>query len=172
MKSAARQVTRPAPAQAAPAVIHLGPPPDIGPPKERHGSEKRRRARLGVFRYDEAEYAELEQRARDAGLSLSAYGRQATIGPDTTAPRRRPRRIATVEIEALMTALVAFNRGNNNLNQVARTLNTLALFADEHGAARLIELLDELRRPLELLQDQFAAPLAAILAAIGHDPEG
>ena len=39
MKTAARQVTEPAPARETPPVIHLGPPPDIGPPA-RHGSGK------------------------------------------------------------------------------------------------------------------------------------
>ena len=43
-------------------------------------------------------------------------------------------RIATVETQALMAALVALNRANNNQNQLARTGNTLVLFAEEHGS--------------------------------------
>jgi hypothetical protein len=173
MKPAAGEITQPAPANQAPAVIHLPPPADIPPATTtRHGSSKRRRSRLGVFRYDDAEFAELERRARDAGLTVSAYGRQATIGPDTTPPRRRPRRIATVETEALMTALVAFNRDNNNLNQLARTGNTLALFAEEYGCNRLAGLAGDLVQGVENLRGDMAPALAAILAAVGHDPEG
>lgn len=173
MKSAARQITDPAPANQSPAVIHLPPPADMPPATPaRHGSSKRRRSRLGVFRYDDAEFAELEKRARDAGLSVSAYGRQATIGPDAAPPRRRPRRIPTVETEALMTALVAFNRNNNNLNQLARTGNTLLLFAEEYGCERLADLARDLVRAAEDLRGDMAPALAAILAALDYDPEG
>jgi Mobilization protein NikA len=162
----------PAPAREAPAVIHLPPPPDIAaPPKARHGSGKRRRTHLEQFRTDDDEHAELERRARDAGLSVSAYNRQCTIGEDTAPPRRRPRRIATAEAEALMTALVAFNRANNNLNQLARSANTLALFAEEHRH-RLADLTGDLVQAVEDLREDFAPSLAAIRAAIGHDPEG
>jgi hypothetical protein len=172
MKSAARQVTEPAPARELPAVIHLGPPPDIAPLKVRHGSGKRRRKHLEQFRTDDDEHGELERRARDAGLSVSAYSRQCAIGPDATTPRRRPRRIPTVEIEALMAALVAFNRANNLQNQLARTGNTLALFAEEYGSERLADLAGDLLQAVENLREDFAPPLAAILAALSHDPEG
>lgn len=172
MKSAARAITEPAPATEALGVIHLPPPADMPPPKARHGSNKRRRSRVGYFRYDDVEFAELERRARDAGLTVSAYGRQCTIGPDTTPPRRRPRRIPTLEMEALMSALVACNRRDNNLNQLARTGNTLLLFAEEYGCERLADLARDLVRAVEDLRADMAPVLAAILAAIGHDPEG
>jgi hypothetical protein len=172
MKSAARQVTEPTPARATP-VIHLGPPPDLAaPPPSRHGSGKRRRNQLGVARYDDTEFVELERRARDAGLSISGYIRARTIGPDATPPRRRPRRIPTADIEALMRALVAFNRALSLLNQQTRTGNTLALFAGEYGSDRLAELARDLLQAGENLRGDFAPALAAILAAIGHDPEG
>jgi hypothetical protein len=173
MKTAARTITQPARANETPAVIELPRPADIPPATTaRHGSDKRRRSHLEQFRTDDDEHDELERRARDAGLSVSAYSRQCTIGPDTTPPRRRPRRIATVETEALMTALVAFNRANNNQNQLARTGNTLLLFAEEYGSERLAELARDLVRGVEELRADMAPALAAILAAIGHDPEG
>lgn len=71
-----------------------------------------------------------------------------------------------------MQALAALNRVHNNLNQIARSLNTLTLFAEEHGAGRLRDLLEDLRQPLELLQDEFAVPVAAILEAVRHDRQG
>lgn len=173
MTSTARQITEPAPARAAPPVIHLGPPPAVTPAtKARHGSGKRRRVNLEQFRTDDDEHAELERRARDAGLSVSAYSREAAIGPDRKPPRRRPRRIATADAEALLTALVGFNRANNLLNQTARTGNTLALFAEEYGARRVAEIAREILRAVENLREDFAPPCAAILAAIGNDPEG
>jgi hypothetical protein len=89
---------------------------------------------------------------------------------DDAGPRARRR--APVDEAALMRALVAFNRAHNNLNQIARTLNTLTLFAEEHGARRLVDMLDELRRPVALLPEQFAGPVAAILEAVGHVREG
>jgi hypothetical protein len=172
MTSPAEPHTEAAPAHEAPAVIHLPPPADMAPAKARHGSEKRQRSRVGFFRYDDEEFAELEKRARDAGLSVSAYGRECTVGRLGKPPRRRPRRIATVETAALMTALVAFNRANNNQNQLARTGNTLVLFAEEHGCERLAEMARELVLAVENLREDFAAPVAAILAAFGYDPEG
>jgi hypothetical protein len=58
------------------------------------------------------------------------------------------------------------------LNQQARTGNTLALFAEEHGSERLAEMARELVLAAENLREDFAAPVAAILAALGHDTEG
>ena len=77
-------------------------------------------------------------------------------------------RIATVETQALMAALVALNRANNNQNQLARTGNTLVLLAEEHGSERLAEAVSDLARAVESLRDDFAAPLAAILTALGY----
>ncbi|MBV8841562.1 MAG: hypothetical protein JO307_02020 [Bryobacterales bacterium] len=170
MSDALNPYPEPRPASEAPEVIHLPQPGDIPPAPARHGSNKRRRQRRPAFRYDEAEYAELERRARDAGMTVSAYGRHCTIGPDTTPPRRRPRRIPTLETEALMKALVAFNRALNNLNQTARTGNTMILFADEYGARELAEIGRALVRGVEDVRAELAPVLAAILAALGHDP--
>ena len=71
-----------------------------------------------------------------------------------------------------MTALIPFNRANNNLNQLARTGNTLVLFAEEHGSERLAAAALDLAQAGVNLRDEFAAPIAAILAALGHVPEG
>jgi hypothetical protein len=165
-------LVEPASASEAAGVIHLPPPDDTRPAKTRSGSNKRRRERLEKFRTDDDEHAELERRARDAGMTVSAYLRHCTIGPDTTPPRRRPRRIPTLETEALMKALVAFNRANNNLNQLARNGNTLVLFAAEYGSERLADYAADLLRGVEDLRAEMAPALAAILAAIGYDPKG
>jgi len=171
MKSAARAITEPAPASAVPEVIYLPPPADIpsASAKARSGSNKRRRTRVCRFRYDDAEYAELEQRARDAGMTVSAYGRHCTIGPDTTPPRRRPRRIPTLETEALMKGVVAFNRAINNLNQLAHIGNTLLIFAEERSSERLADVAADLVRAVEDRRAEIAPALAAILAALDYD---
>src|SRR5437660_147899 len=96
-------------------------------------------------------------RGSKLGADIRTTRRSGRLGDEAAGPRTRRR--APVDEEALLRGLVAFNRGNSNLNQIARTLNTLTLFAEEHGAARMLELLDELRRPVELLQEQFAAPV-------------
>jgi hypothetical protein len=106
----------------------------------RHGSDKRQRSD-GVFvRLLPAQFVRLKMEAADARMTVPAYLLAGRLGPDAVPPpRRRPRRIATVETQALMAALVALNRANNNQNQLARTGNTLALFAEEHGSERLAE---------------------------------
>ena len=71
-----------------------------------------------------------------------------------------------------MQGLVSFNRANSLLNQQTHVANTLALFAEEHGAERLLAEVRELRRGVELLREQFEAPLAAIQAALGDEHEG
>jgi hypothetical protein len=172
MKSAARAITEPAPATEAPDVIHLPPPADLPPAPARHGSEKRQRSD-GVFvRLLPPQKARLKSEAADAGMTVPAYLLAGRLGPDTTPPRRRPRRIPTLEMEALMSALVACNRRDNNLNQLARTGNTLTLFAEEYGCDRLADLTGDLVQAVKDLRADFAPVLAAILAAIGHDPEG
>jgi hypothetical protein len=161
---ALKRIAEAAPAGDAPAVIHLPHVPPAAAPAEKK-RPKRRRRHVERFRTDDDEHAELERRARDAGLSVNAYSRLRTLG----SPGPRARRRAPVDEAALLAALVAFNRGNNNLNQLARTGNTLVLFAEEHGAAKLLEAASDMLRGIDLLHDQFAAPVAAILAALRHD---
>ena len=71
-----------------------------------------------------------------------------------------------------MRALAAFHRANNNLNQTARTGNTMMLFAEEHGAARLAEIGRDLVEAVEGVRADLAPALAAILAAVSDVPEG
>jgi hypothetical protein len=168
-KSAARAIREPAPASEAPEVIHLPPPADIPREVTRHGSEKRQRSD-GVFvRLLPPQKARLKSEAADAGMTIPAYLLEGRLGPDTTPPRRRPRRIPTLETEALMKALVAFNRANNNLNQTTHTGNTMMLFADEYGSERLADHAADLARAVENLRADMAPALAAILAALDYD---
>ena len=56
-----------------------------------------------------------------------------------------------------MSALVAFNRANNLLNQQTRTGNTLALFAGEYDSDRLAELVADLLQAVERFAGRFCA---------------
>ncbi len=85
---------------------------------------------------------------------------------------RRRRGRGPVDVAALTAALVAFNRAGNNQNQIARGLNELLIIAREQPDARLESLLMELADAGRGLPVLFAAPVAAILAALDHDREG
>src|SRR5271163_841181 len=86
MSDAPEQHPEPAPASQAPAIIQLG-PPAAPPPKARHGSEERKRLHVKRSRYDDAELAEFEARARACGLSDGAFIRASTLGD--AGPRAR-----------------------------------------------------------------------------------
>jgi len=115
--------------------------------------------------------AQLTDAADAARMSVPAYLLAGRV-TDDTAPRRRRQRRAAVDEAAVMRALVAFNRANNNLNQLSRAGNRLTLLTEQHADDRLLEDVRELCRAVDLLRDQFAAPLAAILEAVRHDREG
>jgi hypothetical protein len=171
---ATRATTEAAPSPDTPAVIHLGPPPDLAAQKKaRSGSSKRQRS-VGVFvRLLPEQLARLQEDAAAARMSAPGYLLAGRYGEDMAPPpRRRPPAAVPVDRKALMAALVAFNRANNNLNQTAHTGNTMMLFADEHGAERLADIGRDIVRAVEALRGDFAPVLAAILAAVQRDTEG
>ena len=92
--------------------------------------------------------------------------REAALRP------RLSRRPTSVDTAALTQALVDFNRVGNNQNQIARALNELVLIAREQGNRRLEIRIEELAQSISELPATFAAPLAAIHAALSHDREG
>ena len=91
-----------------------------GREKKTHGSNKRQRAKLAVLRLTEAEAADLQDRARRAGLSTSAYLRACALGDSGPRAQRAP----PVNRELLSEALVSLNRVGNNINQIAKHLNS------------------------------------------------
>jgi hypothetical protein len=140
--------------------------------KTRHGSEKRQRTAAIRVRVSPPDQLRLKNDAHAAGMSVAAYLASGRLGTETATRPRVMRRRAPIDVEALMRALVALNRVHSNLNQLVRAINTLTLFAEEHGAARLTDLLEDYRRTTESLQDQFAPPVAAILEAVRYVREG
>jgi len=157
----------------APQIVdfeHVPASPPAPARKTRHGSERRQRGHTVHVRFADDELAQLEQRADDTGLSLAAYLRLRAL--DDPGPRAR-RRIP-VDRQALARATIEINRAGNNLNQIARALNEIARHADTtpvgEELAKLI--VDDLAGPIRELCADFAAPIAAILAAFGRDREG
>jgi hypothetical protein len=153
-----------------PAVIHL---PDLRQPTKKvtSGSENRQRTQAIRVRVHPADGERLKIEAAAAGTSVAGYLASGRLG-DEAAPRPRIRRRAPVDVTALTQALVAFNRGTSLLNQTAHAANSMALMGGTLGAGRLADELRELRREIEQIKDSFAAPIAAILAALSHDSEG
>ena len=105
------------PAAMAPAVIEL--PAEPGEPRKRK-PPRRRRARFVGIRFDEEEFARLDGRARDAGLTAGAYLRSCALGDAGPRAKRR----VPVDREELARLSVAVGRVGNNVNQIAHALNS------------------------------------------------
>jgi hypothetical protein len=158
-------------ARDVPAVIHLGPPP-AAPVKSRHGSEKRQRRAGILVKLTPADHQRVKAEAAAMGMSAAGYLASGRLNGEAAKRPRVSRRQAAVNEAALLRALVAFNRANNNLNQVAHTGNVLMLFAEERGAERLAEEARQMARAVEALRRDMDRPIAAILAALSGDSEG
>ncbi len=150
------------PAPQIPAVIHLPYAPSPAPEKKK---PRRRRARHVFVRLDDAELAELEIRARAAGLSGGAYFRRAALGD----PGPRSKRAAPSEQSRLKADhVVAINRWGNLANQGIRALNEIALRAAP--ATSRDRLADEVIATRELLRGALAA-LTQTLAMVRGEPD-
>jgi hypothetical protein len=100
-------------ASAVPAV-------DDAPRITRSGTETRQRFLVGRMRCTPSEYAQLEDAAERAGMTIGAFMRHqclSTAGPRAT---RRP----PVERAALAQLLAQLGKCGSNLNQMARVLNS------------------------------------------------
>ena len=171
MTAPPRDFAEPAPASDAPAIIRLGPPPDLAPRKKaRSGSNKRQRSAGILVKLTPADHQRVKTEAAAAGMSAAGYLASGRLGEEQAYRPRLRRR--PINEPALMRALAAFHRANNNLNQTARTGNTMVLFAEEHGAARLAEIGRDLVQAVEGVHADIAPALAAILAAVSGDPQG
>ena len=84
------------------------------------GSDKRQRSRQYSVRFTDAEAAELEHKASDAGLSVASYLRAASLGDAGPRAARRP----PVEREQLVLLSGLVGKLGSNVNQIARALNS------------------------------------------------
>lgn len=110
---------------------------------KRSGSQKRQRQFRIIVACDEAEYAEANARAEDAGMSNASYARACMLG----APGPRAQRKPHVNALELARATAALNKAGSNLNQIAHILNAsrsiavrecLAAIADTRAAVSAI----------------------------------
>jgi hypothetical protein len=175
MKSAARQVTEPAPANEAPTVIHLGPPPDVAAPaKARHGSEKRQRSAGVLVKVTPTDHQRLKADAAAAGMSVAGYLASGRLGDETASrPRaRQRRRLPKIEAELLARNNAELNWLGNNQNQTTRALHELRIIAREIGADRLEYLIIDAIERSEAIAADLTRTLAANRRACGYDSEG
>jgi hypothetical protein len=156
---------------AVQAVIHL-PDERQRTKKITSGSENRQRTQAIRVRLHPADADRLKTEAAAAGMSVAGYLASGRLDTEIAFRPRFRRRRASVDVAAFMQGMVSFNRAANLLNQQTRALNTLALFAEEHGEARLAAEVRELRREIERQREQFAGPVAAIHAALRDEREG
>jgi len=148
----------------AAAVLELPAAPEK---KAARGSENRQRTAAIRVRVHPVDAERLKVDAAAAGMSVAGYLASGRLGREAAPRPRIRRRRLQADVAALLQACVEFSRADSLLNQLTRACNTLALFAEEHGAARVLDEVQELRRQAELLQAKFDAPIAAIHAALG-----
>lgn len=139
--------TQPVSAPSGPVVVA---PPLL---QKRSGSNKRQRAVAISVRLLPAERIEVEERAREAGLSVGSYLRASALGSAGPRARRSP----PVNAEALARAVAQLNKAGSNLNQIARVLNagqsagfkeTLAALAETRAAvSRILDIVGRRDRP-------------------------
>ena len=148
-----------------PDVIYL--PDETGQPvkKGRSGSAKRKRQAAVLVRMLPAQLERIIADAAAAKMTVPEYLLTGRLTDDVSTPRRHRRIRAPADEAALMRALVAFNRANNNLNQLAHAGNRLALLSEQHRGIR--EDVSVLSGAVDRLREEFSEPVAAILEALG-----
>jgi hypothetical protein len=133
--------TAPVSAPSSPAAI----PPPLR--RKRSGSDKRQRGVPVSIRLLPSERAEVETRARAAGLSIGGYLRASALGSSGPRARRSP----PVNAEALAHAVAALNKAGSNLNQIARVLNAGRAAGTKESLAALAETRAAVSRILEIV---------------------
>ena len=115
-----------------------------GAGKSRSGSETRKKSIAVTSRYDETEFAELEEAASRAGLTRASYQRvQSLATPKTRSTRRAP-----IDREMLAKLLGQLGKIGSNLNQLTR-----AAHLDWTDHAEIRAEVAELRTLLPLIRE-------------------
>lgn len=84
------------------------------------GSDKRQRPHQSLIRWTDEEFASITDRADKAGLAVAAFMRAVAFGnPGPRAQRRPP-----ADHKVLRQLLGEVGRIGNNINQIARALNS------------------------------------------------
>jgi Bacterial mobilisation protein (MobC) len=115
------------------------------------GSDKRQRPSQSLVRWTNEEFARVAAKADKAGLAMAAFIRAATLGDAGPRAQRRP----PADHKALRQILGQLGRIGNNINQIARALNT--------GGQTSSAELKEARRACQDMRK-------ALLEALGKNP--
>ena len=84
------------------------------------GSDKRQRSHQSLIRWTDEEFASISEKADKAGMAVAAFMRAVALGnPGPRAQRRPP-----ADHKALRQILGEIGRVGNNINQIARALNS------------------------------------------------
>jgi hypothetical protein len=123
-----------------PMTANDNPKPDAA---RRSGSQRRVRARKIPVACDEAEFLQIDERARAVGLSRPSFLRACALGT----PGPRAQRTPPINAEALARATAALGKVGSNLNQAVHVLN----------ASGAIGLAQEFRSTLVVIREAAAA---------------
>lgn len=123
--------------------------------EQRSGSEQRQRQRVLHVRLTDAEYATLEARAGETGLSMGSLVRAEVLGNAGVRAARRPH----VDSALLARVLGQLGKIGSNANQLARAANTDRLDPDDEVPAQVSRLLAEIE-----------AIRALVMQAMGRQP--
>jgi hypothetical protein len=116
-------------------------------PSKVNRGKKGGRLRVVAARVSPQEFAVLDERARDAGLSIGSYLR--TCGLGSTGPRAR--RSPPLNAELLAYAIAQLNRVGANLNQITRRLNAADSLGANDSASAVAETREAVRQICEIL---------------------
>ena len=100
------------------------------------------RVQVVASRVSPEEHAALNQKARDAGLSIGSYLRACGLG----SPGPRARRNPPLNAELLAYAVAQLNRAGNNLNQLNKRLNAAQAVGAEESSAAIAETREAIRQ--------------------------
>jgi hypothetical protein len=120
--------------------------------KKRHGTENRQRQKITPIRWEMREFNKVSAKANKAGLTFGAFMRSLGLDGDAGA---RSQRIPPVERELLLRYQGQLGRLNNNVNQIARAINSDEFYE-----------MPELRSALK----DYPAIRDAIFVALGKEP--
>jgi len=84
------------------------------------GSDKRRRSHQSLIRWTDDEFTRITDKADKSGLAVAAFMRAAALGSPGPRAQRRP----PADHKALRQILGELGRIGNNINQIARALNS------------------------------------------------
>jgi len=110
------------------------------------GSDKRRRSHQSLIRWTDDEFSAISEKADKAGLAVAAFMRAVALGDPGPRAQRRP----PADHKALRQILGELGRVGNNINQIARALNS-------GESASLPDLREALRVYLEIRNRIFDA---------------